>query len=908
MISEPLYSDEFVGRRDELEFLCEEFRAACDSRARFAIVEGDAGIGKSRLVREFVRTVQSDAFVATGYCSEHVRAPYLPFIDIVERLDPRARLGAFTVREPGSIPEEKWAYFNAVGGVVRTQAGRRPVVIIIEDMQWTDSASGELLQFLLQRLRGARLLAIVTMRSETLPQNPAAAALRSAASRMRAATIQLRAFTRAEMKHLLQSSLGRRNSSVDAATIARIESLAEGNPLFAEELSRVAHESGTLSFQTRLPVTLQAILSERLAPFSPDERGVLVRAAILGQTFDAAFLSAIARQRLNDVLTVMERAVTTGLLHEDATQPTRFTFRHALIRQALADQLIFALAAPLHVRIAEQLETLARSREREAELAYHWSAARAPDKARFWNEAAAESAWQLHAYRDAIRFYTEALQWNYPPGTARARVYERLGMLFYIDGCGEEPARWFAMAREEYARCGNDVGAAHALLLLADQSWVDARTQESVRAGLEAGCALQRLGHMQMYAQALLGVARFSITLGQIGRARAHLAAAQRLHMHFDLASQASWHEVRGETHAVVGDRSAALSDFRAAARLAAQTGVGELIAQIENNFALAAFDLGDLDLAVARHQIAVDEAERTGLTWRVAYSSLNYARTLTYKGELERARVHVWSALNAGVTTATFKTKTASVGIPLALLLNDPVLLEACADGDALALAQRSGEIQRVASVCAAFAALRAAQGNMSEARTLIGNAVRGITHAHRAWDLFAAVAMWGRYEDVTLARALLDTAPGRPVVKRAYRLLFDAITCAQDNGARADRLGRVAARHFERMGNMLFKALALEMAGALEEAASLYATMGAVRDVASLSKSAPGAQPARLTRRQSEIARFVALGETNRAIADLLNISEHTVEHHVSAIFSRLGLRSRAQLAHMLGQSVKI
>ena len=907
MISEPLYSDEFVGRRGELDFLREEFRVACDSRARFVIIEGEAGIGKSRLVREFVRGVLDDASVATGHCSEHVRSPYLPFIEIAEHLDPRARLSAFTTREPGSLPDEKWAYFNTVAGMVRTQAARRPAVIIIEDTQWSDNASGELLQFLLQRLHAARLLAIVTMRSEMLPQNPAAALLRSAASRMRAATVQLHPLSRAEMKHLVQSSLSARSNNLDAATIARIESLAEGNPLFAEELSRVAHESGSLSFQSRLPVTLQALLSERLGPFSDDERSVLVRAAILGQTFDAALLSAIASQPLDDVLAVMERAVRSGLLYEEHAQATRFSFRHALIRQALADQLIFALAAPLHIRIAQELEVLPRSREREAELAYHWSAARVGARARVWNEAAAESAWQMHAYRDAIRFYTEALRWEYPPGTARARVFERLGMLFYIDGCGEEPARWFAMAREEYERCGNDVGAAHAQLLLADQSWVDARTHESVRAGLEASATLQRLGHSQMYAQALLSVARFSITLGQIERARAHLAAAQPLHSHFDLASRASWHEVRGETFAVTGDTASAFAEFRAAARLGAQTGVSELISQIENNFALAAFDLGDLDLAVARHQIAVDEAERTGLTWRVGYSSLNYARTLTYRGELERARAHVWKALNAGVTTATFKTKAASVGILLALMLNDHALLEACADDSAVALAQQSGEIQRVASVSAAFAALRIAQGNAAEARALMGKALRSITHAHRAWDLFASVALWGRPEDVTLARALLDTAPGRPRVKRAYRFLFDAITAAKTGESQASRLGALAARHFERMGNILCKALALEAAGDRDAAIDVFGAIGAVRDSARLAQSVRP-EPSRLTPRQSEIADLVATGETNRSIADRLGISEHTVEHHVSAIFARLGLKSRAQLAHMLGQSVRI
>jgi DNA-binding NarL/FixJ family response regulator len=409
---------------------------------------------------------------------------------------------------------------------------------------------------------------------------------------------------------------------------------------------------------------------------------------------------------------------------------------------------------------------------------------------------------------------------------------------------------------------------------------------------------------MQMYAQALLSVARFSITLGEAERALAHLAAAQPLHQFFDAASQASWHEVRGETHAVLGNAAAALSEFRAAARLAAQSGVSELIAQIENNFALAAFDLGDFDLAVARHQIALDEAERTGLTWRVAYSSLNYARTLLYKGELSRARAYVWAALKDGVTTATFKTKAASVGIPLGLLLNDRAMLEACADTSAIELASRSGEIQRIASVSAAFASLRIAQGSASEAQALIADAVRSISHAHRAWDLFTAIAAWGSAEDVVIARCLLNGTTGRPRVKRAYRLLFEAMTSRNDNVVRAARLGRLAARHFERMGNVLCQAIALEAADERDRALEIYRAIGAVNDAQRLSQAIAPARELCLTQRQKQIAQLVALGETNRAIAQQLHISEHTVEHHVSAIFERLGLRSRAQLAHMLGQ----
>jgi predicted ATPase len=581
MISKPLYSDEFVGRREELGFLYEEFRAAADSRVRFVTIEGEAGIGKSRLLAEFLRGVETDAIVAEGRCSEHVRSPYLPFTEILERLDPRSRSAALKPRENGFASEEKWAYFSSVADVIRAQSARRPLVIAIEDAQWADSASIDLLRFILSRAHRSRCMVIVTLRLEPHSQN-AAAAIRSTASRNHACTVQLRGLRRSEISRLVQSSVRERGTKLDRAMVAQIEVLSEGNPLFAEELARVALETGALSFQTQMPVTLQAILSERLAPFTAAERGVLYRAAVIGESFDAGLLAAIAEAPVDEILAVLERAVFVGLIRE--REPARFAFRHTLIRQVLADQLMLSLAAPLHTRIAQELEALPDAARRAPELAYHWSAARVAHKARMWNEAAGQAAWDVYAYRDAIGFYTEALRWNYPAGTQRASIYERLGKLLYIDGIAEEPAEWFARCRAEYERCGNAVGAAHALLLEADQRWVDARTREALERAAQAAAALKQLGHVPMYAQALLSVARYAITLGNVDQTMAHLEAASRYREHFNAGSRADWHEVRGETHAVLGNVREAMADFRDAAKLAAQGGVSELISQIENN------------------------------------------------------------------------------------------------------------------------------------------------------------------------------------------------------------------------------------------------------------------------------------------------------------------------------------
>jgi len=311
----------------------------------------------------------------------------------------------------------------------------------------------------------------------------------------------------------------------------------------------------------------------------------------------------------------------------------------------------------------------------------------------------------------------------------------------------------------------------------------------------------------------------------------------------------------------------------------------------------LCAADLGELQIAAQHHDVALGEARKTGLMWRIAYCAVNYARTLMLQGRLGEARVRLWEALESGTTTATFRTKAASIGIPLGIMLGDTGLIDACADEAILDVAQRSHEIQRLSSVGAAFAELRVNQRRHEEAAALISVAIRSIPNAHRSWDLFLAAARWGSAEDVALARTMLSAAPGRPRVQRAFALLFAALTSI--NVERATRLAHLAASQFRRMGDVLHEAIALETAGELADARQLYERMAHVAALERLGNSVVDVGRVALTPRQRQIAELAARGRTNREIANELSISEHTVEHHLSDVFARMNVKSRVQLA---------
>ncbi|HZO92599.1 MAG TPA: AAA family ATPase [Candidatus Baltobacteraceae bacterium] len=896
MIARPIVNETFVGRREPLAFLENEFRLAREGAARVVMLEGDAGIGKTRLVDELAARLAPRAAVVRGRCEAEIVRAYDPFVAILRQLETRGRNRVTHLdRASGTIRDDA-GFRDAVLATLAREGARKPLLCVVDDVHAADAGTLALLAYALRELRSARVLLVVAYRLEDDATERRLAALRSAATRAGGATLRLERLARNEMRDLLQRCAAARDVRVPPETFVQIEELADGNPLFAEELLGAALRDPALRLDRDVPLSARAIAAARLAGFDDEERDVLVHAAVAGRWVDAPLVAALVERPPARIAGILRRAVACGLLDAD---DDRFRFRHEIVRRVLGAELVFALAAPLHVRIATALENDPSASA--AELAQHWAAARVPDRARRWFETAAGEAQRAGAYRDAIRYYSEALRCNYPPGEARAAVYERLGTVLYRDGCRDEPLPRFTRCRDERTALRDALGAARALLLIADQHWVDGRTTESLASASEAARALERLDRPELAAQAALAAARFEITLGRPVRAEAELRAAEIHAGALTAELRANLHEIRAEVRAAYGETRGALRDCAAASRIARRTGDGELVAMTENNVALVACDLGHVELALRHHRRALDAAVRSAIPWRIAYCALNFARSLTLAGDLTQARTLLDTALETGVDTPTFRTKAASVGIPLALLVGDRRLADASADPRALEIAWGSGEIQRIGSVSASMAELRAAGGDADGARAIVRRALDAVPHVHRCWPLVLAAARFGDAADLTRARDLVARSRGRARVRRAHRILLQAFAGEPGSAARVAR-GRLAARQFAAIGWLPSRIVALECAGDREEADALRAQIGAARPDRASSDAAPEDPVRALSHRQRQIAELIALGATNREIAARLHISEHTVEHHVSHVFTRLGVRSRARLAALV------
>jgi DNA-binding NarL/FixJ family response regulator len=864
-------------------------------------VSGEAGIGKTRLVNAFREAVlEHDPAVYVGQCYDTVSGAYVPFDDLLEDLRKRpARAETSTSAErPGG--DSKIRYFRTVAEALRKRSARRPVILIIEDIQWADRATVELFAYLANNLRQAPVMLLTTMRQDAFDSRDVLAIL-AGLHRAGAIEIDLAGLEREKTRELIHRALqGHRMPSVELRR--QIEEMSEGNPLYAEEMLRSAVDRlDDPEAPVRIPLTISAVVAQRLRAFEEAEIEMLRFAAVIGRRFNAIFLSKVTGAAYSDVLGILQKARAHQLIEELPGQPVPYVFRHTLIREALYAQLLTPVAHGMHDRVASVLE--AEGEGSAAELAHHWDKAGREDKAVVYHERAGDSAVDLVACHDAAGFYRKALA-AHPQGTSRARLYEKLGLALSIEGSFDEAGLCLNAAANEYRNLGDFDAVANVLLHIARQRWEESNTTESLHASQEAATLPLGSNSERILARARITHARFLITLADATAAAETLKLASGSLEDLDAPWQAQYYEVLGETLAALDDVEGFLSAFEEATRLANEAGNVDGLVRIENAYALSAVDLGLTDTAVAAHRRALSASGHANLIWRDAYTRLGAAGTSFLCGDLQRSRDLIRGALGQGLESSTLRTRAAAVGLRVAVLLDDKELIRDLSDVRAVEEAFRSGEPQRIGSVAAAFSLLYREQGKIDEATDLLRKALSRIDRLHRCWDFALEVAAFG---DIADADALMRLINGRRSEANKAAAAFQNICAAyiekrKGQAALSMTLAKAAAEGFKHLRWPTYEALAHELAGEPEEALALNLTIGSLksarRQEKALMASREGEHVA-LTARQAQVAELVAEGCTNREIGKRLFISEHTVENHLAVMYERLGVRSRSQLA---------
>jgi DNA-binding SARP family transcriptional activator/tetratricopeptide (TPR) repeat protein len=450
--AEPASRRSLVGRRAELRVLDDVLdEVLSGAGCRHVVLEGEPGVGKTRLAQELcARAAARGATVLTSATLETGVSPaYGPWLQLLGAAaargevpgpaatvlegDPRtAALGATPIAVASAVAD-------SVAESVRLLAGSAGLVLLIDDLQWADPASLDLLARIGPRLSAAPVLVVTTVRHLEVSGDEAvvgALAQLSRASGTRRLT--LRGLSLEESGELLAQTAG---GAVDEDVVAALHARSEGNPFFTTELARLFVEEGHLGADAvsaaAVPTGVRDVLARRLSRLPEATQRLLETAAVLGREVDLELVSAVAGSPLEDCLDALEPALAHGLVEVPEAAPGALRFTHALVREALSAGLSSLRRARLHLRAAEAILAAVGDTDDTAEVvAEHlWQATAvgAGGQAARALERAAQVALRRQALESAESLLERAARLHRAAGTdgglAELRVLRQLGFV-----------------------------------------------------------------------------------------------------------------------------------------------------------------------------------------------------------------------------------------------------------------------------------------------------------------------------------------------------------------------------------------------------------------------------------------------------------------------------------------------
>ncbi|MFG3292481.1 AAA family ATPase [Streptomyces sp. NPDC048179] len=447
----------FVGRSDELDTLNRALDRAEAGEPQALLVGGEAGVGKTRLVEEFATAAcRRSAVIALGGCVE-IGAdglPFAPFSTALRALraalpeelataaagqeDELARLlpelGEATA---GRHDEQGMArLFELTARLLERVAAERTVVVALEDLHWADASTRHLLAYLLRTLRTGRLVVLGTYRADDIHRRHPLRPLLAELDRLRTVRrLELARFNREEVGRQIAGILA---AEPDPAQVDDIFERSDGNAFFVEELAVAATEGCC----TGLTDTLRDLLLVRVEALPESAQRVARIVAEGGSTVEYRLLEAVAQLAEDDLIEALRAAVGANILNPTPAGDG-YRFRHSLVREAVADDLLPGERSRLNRRYAEALEsdpTLVPADARVTRLASYWYQAHDPAKALPAVLDASVVARGRHAYSEQLRLLERAMElWDTAPEEIRAA----LRPVDYTDvypPCGCDPA------------------------------------------------------------------------------------------------------------------------------------------------------------------------------------------------------------------------------------------------------------------------------------------------------------------------------------------------------------------------------------------------------------------------------------------------------------------------------------
>ncbi|MFC0628632.1 ATP-binding protein [Kribbella deserti] len=952
----PWTSTPLVGRSTEMATLLSAVDDARTGRAGALLLAGDAGVGKTRLLDEVATGAQERGFsVLVGHCTNFGDAelPYLPFTEVfgrlaqeqldglltgypaIGRLLPTHRLiGAPSAPQDGQIARA--ALFDAVLGALTAISAAEPLLLVIEDAHWADDSTRDLIGFLFTRLNTQRIALLVSYRSDDLHRRHPLRRVIGEWSRIpHVRRLNLLPLDADESRTLLSALL---TEPLAEREVQRILDRAGGNAFFTEELVAAASSMGDPCV---VPPELADLLLVRLDAVSEDARQVARVITVAGRRVPHTLLSAVAGLPERELETALRELIDGHVIEHPGD--SGYYFRHALLAEAVYDDLLPGERVRLHAAYATALEqqTVAGT---AAELARH--ATRSHDLATAFEARvrAADEAMSVAAPQEALKHYEMALELlpNASPDSKIDKLWLVCATAKAAALSGQQP-RALKLVRKTLGDLPADVpdrGRARLLLALATVALEVDHDQEAHSASTLA-VRLTSGDSSQLRAEVLALHARTTWALGRNMEAERWATEA------LEVAAKAGYQDAASDASITLAQLRRRAGDPRTAMQQLEEAAVqarlaGDAAAEVRSRFLVGSiqYDLGDLSNAHTSFSAAYERATELGRQWAVygfdsrrmlalcefvmgdwdaamATAAVRDSPPPVAEAALVSLGLGIRSARGDTSVAADFEDRRGSwsldVMLPIAgvggavdayLQLDQPAAAERALHAATELCAEvfqtqwfharvrfSSLELEvlchRVVTEPDATRAQLVAKGaelvEMGRAVDEKGlPAGRTLGVEGRAW-LARLDAEWDRLRWL----AAIDAPTAEELVESwqraveafGYGYVYEQARCRVHLSAALRAAGRIADAHEQ-------TDLAAEVARRLG-AKPLLAELGST-----------DANTA-LTGRETEVLALLAEGRTNRQLARELYISEKTVSVHVSNILAKLGVRSRTEAA---------